>query len=79
MQTFAYVKKVVSWIKDVTGIPLTSVMKRVLSVLVILIIVVSRVIVADFLVRLTQLALYCVKQYPQCQLIPHQNRFLLSQ
>lgn len=53
LQTIAHVKQVVRWIQDVMDMPLTSVMLCVLSVLVILKIIVSRVLHVDLFSKIT--------------------------
>lgn len=74
-QTNVYVKHNVRKIQYVTDIPMTILIIRVLSVLVIVITIVGGS--ATFIVRKPKLALYGVNQLPRCQLIPHRNQFFL--
>lgn len=53
LQTIAHVEQVVRWIQDVMDMPLTSVMLCVLSVLVILKTIVSRVLHVDLFSKIT--------------------------
>lgn len=74
-QTTVYVKHNVRKIQYVTDIPMTILIIRVLSVLVIVITIVG--VSATFIVRKPKLALYGVNQLPRSQLIPHRNQFFL--